>query len=391
MSERVIIVPAYAAPGCGVSLLEPAGGRSLLRWTVDAALEAAGLDRVLVWSNESEILRWGGNIAGVQVDRVEGSKGAAGLPEYSLRARLSWLRTVHARIGNADVVVVLDPWAPVRERGDVDRAIQLLIESGADAATTARRIRGAVFGSGQSSREQMPGGVLVDPGAREGEWYEETGSIQVMRGTLFQVGEGFRALGHVIPVESGGAEGQRIENRRDLLEQDFQLRRGCRPGTPDLGAIRLLICDFDGVMTDNRVIVDQDGREAVLCHRGDGWGLGRLRGLSPEILVISTEANPVVGARCRKLKLGYLQNCEDKLKALQEEAERRGLAPEAIAYVGNDLNDLSCMQWVGLPIAVADAMPEILEIARRVTTRPGGFGAVREVVDWFVNRNSERK
>jgi YrbI family 3-deoxy-D-manno-octulosonate 8-phosphate phosphatase len=146
-------------------------------------------------------------------------------------------------------------------------------------------------------------------------------------------------------------------------------------------AIKLLALDFDGVMTDNRVLVDQEGREAVLCHRGDGLGIGMLKKAGIEVVVISMEPNPVVSARCRKLKIDCIQKCEEKLRALQQVATARGLKPKDMAFVGNDINDLECLRWVGLPIAVADAEPEVRKAAAYVTRRPGGCGAVREVAE----------
>ncbi|MBP7828539.1 MAG: HAD hydrolase family protein [Kiritimatiellae bacterium] len=145
--------------------------------------------------------------------------------------------------------------------------------------------------------------------------------------------------------------------------------------------VKLLALDFDGVMTDNRVLVDQDGKESVLCHRGDGMGVGLLKKAGVEVVVISMEPNPVVSARCRKLKIDCIQNCDKKLKALQQLAAARGLKPRDVAFVGNDINDLECLGWVGLPVAVADAEPAVLKVAAYVTRRPGGFGAVREVAD----------
>lgn len=146
-------------------------------------------------------------------------------------------------------------------------------------------------------------------------------------------------------------------------------------------SIKLLALDFDGVMTDNRVLVDQDGKEAVFCHRGDGLGIGMLKKAHVEVVVISMEPNPVVAARCRKLKIDCIQNCDEKLAALQQITAARRLKPREIAFVGNDVNDLECLRWVGLPVAVADAEPEVREVAAYVTKRPGGFGAVREVAE----------
>src|SRR5437588_12746340 len=83
----------------------------------------------------------------------------------------------------------------------------------------------------------------------------------------------------------------------------------------DWGRIRLLVLDFDGVMTDNRVLVDQDGHESVWVHRGDGWGIARLREAGLPVVVISTETNPVVVARCRKLRIESIKGCDDKFAA----------------------------------------------------------------------------
>ena len=148
--------------------------------------------------------------------------------------------------------------------------------------------------------------------------------------------------------------------------------------------IALVVFDFDGVMTDNRVQVQQSGDEAVWCHRGDGMGIARLKEAAFEVVVLSTERNPVVTARCRKLDIQAIQSCDDKLPTLQQFAAERNLSPGQIAYVGNDINDLSCMQWVGWPIAVADAVPVVRAVAKWVTCLPGGGGAVREVADRLV-------
>jgi YrbI family 3-deoxy-D-manno-octulosonate 8-phosphate phosphatase len=149
----------------------------------------------------------------------------------------------------------------------------------------------------------------------------------------------------------------------------------------DIRAIRLAIFDFDGVFTNNCVYVFEDGREAVQCSRFDGLGLRRLERSGVETLVLSTETNSVVGARCAKLKIACQQGCPDKGKALEEIVTGRGLHYANVAYVGNDVNDLECLQRVGLPIVVHDAHPDVLAFARYRTQRPGGHGAVREVCD----------
>ena len=147
--------------------------------------------------------------------------------------------------------------------------------------------------------------------------------------------------------------------------------------------IRLVAFDFDGVFTDNMVYVFEDGSEAVRCSRGDGIGLQKLKRLGIEAVIISTESNPVVSARARKLKIRCMQDCSDKRKALEDIAKEKGVSLSEVAFVGNDINDLECLTKVGLPIVVNDAHQDVISIARYQTMHSGGYGAVREVCDLF--------
>jgi YrbI family 3-deoxy-D-manno-octulosonate 8-phosphate phosphatase len=150
---------------------------------------------------------------------------------------------------------------------------------------------------------------------------------------------------------------------------------------PLIRRIRLVAFDFDGVFTDNMVYVFENGTEAVRCTRGDGLGLQRLRQIGIDTVIISTEANPVVSARARKLKIDCVQNCEDKRGVLEDRIAKMGISLNQVAFVGNDINDLTCLTCVGLPIVVKDAHPEVIPVARYQTRNPGGHGAVREVCD----------
>lgn len=148
--------------------------------------------------------------------------------------------------------------------------------------------------------------------------------------------------------------------------------------------IDLLILDFDGVLTDNRVYVTQNGEEAVACHRGDGWGIHLLQEAGIEVVILSTERNPVVSVRAKKLGIECKQNCSDKAAATQEMIELRALSGDTVMYVGNDTNDVSAMALVGHPVAPADAHPDILKIAKIVTQAKGGYGVVRELADTLL-------
>jgi 3-deoxy-D-manno-octulosonate 8-phosphate phosphatase (KDO 8-P phosphatase) len=148
-------------------------------------------------------------------------------------------------------------------------------------------------------------------------------------------------------------------------------------------AIRLVAFDFDGVFTDNLVYVFEDGSEAVRCFRGDGIGLRKLARLGIATVIISTETNPVVSARSRKLGIRCVQACGDKRAALETIVQEMRLSLAQVAFVGNDVNDLPCLACVGLPIVVQDAHLDVLPYAQHQTRARGGYGAVREVCDLF--------
>jgi N-acylneuraminate cytidylyltransferase len=148
----------------------------------------------------------------------------------------------------------------------------------------------------------------------------------------------------------------------------------------------LLVLDFDGVLTDDRVYVNQDGIEMVACTRGDGMGITLLRRAGFPVVVISTEKNPVVAARCRKLAIECRQGCDDKAAELRRLLAERGVPAAGVIYVGNDVNDLGCLRLAGCGFAVADAHPLVKKAARAVLSRPGGQGAVRETAELILVR-----
>ncbi len=160
---------------------------------------------------------------------------------------------------------------------------------------------------------------------------------------------------------------------------------------PELQTVHTIVFDFDGVFTDNKVYVDQDGRETVRCDRGDGLAFDFVRSfsrrglLAAELFVLSKETNPVVKARCDKLGLTCRQGVYDKLEYLQHYLEQRFSGSSnpwaGLAYLGNDLNDLPVMSRAGCAIAPADSHPLILSIAHHVLPQRGGEGFVRAFVE----------
>lgn len=151
--------------------------------------------------------------------------------------------------------------------------------------------------------------------------------------------------------------------------------------------IKLLAMDFDGIMTDGHVYVGQDGGETVFCSRKDGMGINLLKKAGIDACVISSELNPVVSARCKKLGIPCWQNVEStngKLGILQKIAGEKGLAVEEVAYMGDDVNDLAALEYAGLSLTVLDGHPDVKAIANYVTSAIGGKHAVREVCELIL-------
>lgn len=163
------------------------------------------------------------------------------------------------------------------------------------------------------------------------------------------------------------------------MKADFAgIRFNCRD-------IDLIVYDFDGVMTDNRVIIFQDGTEAVIANRADGLGVDRFRSLGIPQLILSTETNPVVKARAAKLRLEVIASCKDKKNVLENYCAQNGYDLNKVIYIGNDLNDLEVMKIVGFPVAPADAHLEIKKIAKLITEAKGGEGVIKELSDYMNN------
>jgi YrbI family 3-deoxy-D-manno-octulosonate 8-phosphate phosphatase len=155
-----------------------------------------------------------------------------------------------------------------------------------------------------------------------------------------------------------------------------------------LSSVKAIAFDFDGVFTDNRVYVMQNGEEAVICDRSDGMGISMLRKAGIPLVIISTEKNPVVSVRGAKIQVEVLQGIDDKLPTLSKWAADHGLTLADVAFVGNDINDVECLVGAGLGVVVADAYPVAAEVADMQLSRGGGRGAVREIADLWLAANS---
>ncbi|MET9194648.1 N-acylneuraminate cytidylyltransferase [Streptomyces olivaceus] len=396
--RRVLaVIPARGgSKGVPAKNLASVGGVPLVSRAVREC-RATRLVTDVVVSTDDQAIAAAAREAGAEV--VLRPAAIAGDTATSEAAVLHAMDTHEALHGAAvDVVLLVQCTSPFIVREDIDGVAGAVAEDGADTAVTVAPFHGFVWRDGadeaseDGTRRDTGGyGVNHDKAYRPRRQDRpqdllETGAAYAMAGPGFRK-HGHRFFGRTELVRTDPARVLEIDDPHDLararaLAPHFDAARpGALPTADDIDAV---VLDFDGTQTDDRVLIDSDGREFVSVHRGDGLGIAALRRSGLTMLILSTEVNPVVAARARKLKLPVLHGIDRKDLALKQWCEEQGIAPERVLYVGNDVNDLPCFALVGWPVAVASAHDAVRGAARAVTTVPGGEGAVREVATWLL-------
>jgi len=152
-----------------------------------------------------------------------------------------------------------------------------------------------------------------------------------------------------------------------------------------LDDINAFVFDFDGVLTNNLVKIDENGKESVSCSRADGLAFDVLRKLNKPAYILSTEKNLVVKARAKKLNIPAIQGVADKVEAIKKLATDNNYSLKNILYVGNDLNDYLVMQLCGYSACPADSHSKIKNVSSIILGTNGGDGIVRELLEEVFN------
>ncbi len=400
--EVLAIIPARGgSKGIPRKNIKSFAGFPLIAYSILAALRAESVTRVIVSTDDDEIAcvahEWGAEVPFMRPAELAQDKTT----DYPvMRHALDWLKENEAY--QPEVVVQLRPTSPVRPLALVDDAVKALL-----AHPQADCVRGVVP-SGQNpfkmwTVDEASGAMkplLQVEGIQEPynaprqilpATYWQTGHIDAIR--LETILEKKSLTGDVLyPIHIDPKFTVDIDVPRDWHGAEATLKaltgevvdpasnRRAFPKQP-----KFLVMDFDGVFTDNRVIVDQNGVESVCADRSDGLGFGLLKAQTPvECLIISKERNPVVAQRAAKLGIPFLQAVDDKATALKHAMRERNLAQEETIFVGNDVNDLPTLDIAGYFVAPADSHSEVLRRADLVLKNKGGRGALRELCDKLI-------
>ncbi len=377
-------------------------GFPLITYSIAAAKQSISVTRILVSTDDSAIAAvardFGGETPFLRPDEISGDD-TLDLPVFV--HALEWLAANENY--QPDFVIQPRPTSPIRPLGLIDQAVDVMIKH-----PQADSVRGVVP-CGQNpfkmwkldeSGRMLP--ILELDGIPEAynvtrqnlpPVYWQTGHIDVIRTATIL--EKKSMSGNVVfPVMIDPKYTVDIDTSLDWERAERLVMEGglemVHPGhhkRPFPTQVTHLFLDFDGVMTDDRVWVDQDGRESVAASRSDGLGLEMLRhNTQIQVMVISKETNPVVAARCKKLDLEVVQGITDKAEILRSFIIQEGISPQGMIYMGNDINDLPCFSVVGYAVVPGNAVRACKQQADLILSSAGGFGAVRELCDLLVNR-----
>lgn len=401
-SRVIAVVPARGgSKGVPRKNVRDVGGVPLIGYAIACGLAAETVGRVIVSTDDEEIARVARGL-GAEVPFTRPAQfatdDATDFPV--IKHAVEWLAAHEG--ARPEIVVQLRPTTPFRPAGLVDEAVRLL--AGDDAADCVRGVSAPETTpykmwrpSADGSLEPLLGDEFEEPynmpRQKLPRVWRQTGHVDAIRVRTIDE-QGSLTGRRVLPIEVPERFGVDIDTEEDLARASWALGRlggeVVMPARVLPRSPRLVVLDFDGVLTDNRVQVDRDGIETVTCSRTDGLGIEMLRRAGIPVRVLSSERDGVVGARCRKLGVPCDQGIGDKGVALREVCRSAGVVPDQVVYVGNDVNDLPAFEIAGWPVAVGDAVASVRDRARVVLGSSGGAGAVRELAGLILGDEAER-
>ena len=388
-SHNLAIIPARGGskgiPGKNVKCL---AGKPLIAHTIESAQKATHVHRIIVSTDSPQIAEIAKEYGAEIIYRPAEISDDNSSSESALLHVLEHLRQTEEY--QPDLVIFLQCTSPLTAPEDIDGVVDALTISSADTALSVAPFHYFLWEIDQSGDVI---GINHDKKVRllrqaRNNQYIETGAVYALKADLFREYKhrffGKTAI-YVMPNERCCEIDDPVDfSVAEVLIRDQQMNKRLIECLPN--PISALVMDFDGVFTNNSVIVNQDGSEAVVCDRADGLGISRLKQTGIPILVLSTEENPVVTARCKKLGLNCLQGIQNKKEALKQWTELNNMALTNTIFIGNDINDLECLKMVGCSVAVADAQPEVKRASKLILTRLGGKGAIRELTDLILKK-----
>lgn len=366
------IIPARGgSKGVRLKNLRKVGGISLLARAINSARAAASVSDVVVSTDHEDIRAEALAHGATVVDRPAEIAGDTASSESVL------LHVLEQRQQTPDVTLFIQCTSPFIASEDLDAAVTQVTSGAADVSFAAVADHSFLWAADGHGAAIAVGHDAAHRPRRQDRapQFRETGAFYAMR-TSGLLEAKHRFFGNVRIHQVRTEHGIDIDTEADLLLANHELAQAEQH--IDVDAV---VTDFDGVHTPDTAYLDEHGNESVRVSRSDGMGVERLRSAGVKFLILSKERNKVVSARAAKLNVEVAQGIESKAEYLSRWMADESINPSRVAYLGNDINDISAMNLVGWPITVADARPEAHQAARHRLTRAGGTGAVRELAE----------
>ena len=404
MTEILALIPARGgSKGIPRKNIRSFAGYPLIAWSIAAAKQSERVTRLIVSTDDEEIAsvarQYGAETPFLRPEELAQDK-TTDLPVFE--HTLQWLEENEGY--RPEIMVQLRPTSPIRPREMLDDAIRILFEH-----PDADCVRGVVpagqnpfkmwrfDGNDKPMKPLLGVDGIAEPYNAPRQIlppvYWQTGHIDAIRVSTIRNKQSL--TGDVIyPLVIDPRYTVDIDNLSDWAKYEALVSSGLEIVSPGPAkrsmpeTIELVICDFDGVITDNRVWVDQDGTEMVAAYRSDSIRIKELRAIGIDVMILSSEPNRVVEARARKMGVEAIHGIalHDKGRVMLEVLQQKNIQAENVIFIGNDINDLPCFEVAGWSVAVADAFPDVIRAADYVLRKPGGHGALREVCDLILNK-----
>lgn len=371
------VIPARGgSKGLPRKNLRQLGGQTLIERAVRSVADA--VDLVVVSTDDLDIAAVSRQQGAMVVGRPAEIAGDTASSESALLHALEQLAGDGIR---PEVLVFVQATSPFIHTSDVARAVELVESGVADVAFSVTASHAHLWCEGPDGAEAINHDMTQRQRRQDRRpEFVETGAFYAMRAEGF-VEHRHRFFGRVRLIHVDPFDALEIDDEHDLRRAELIEQQRATMSPIVAMPARAVVTDFDGVHTNDSVVVDQHGVESVVVSRSDGMGVARLRRAGIPFLILSTESNDVVKARAAKLGVDVVSGCDDKLAALRAWAASRNLDLADIAYLGNDINDVECLRAVGWGVAVADARAEAINASSHVLRFPGGSGAVRELAN----------
>ncbi len=389
--KLLCLIPARGgSKGLPGKNLRPCGGVPLIVHSIRQSLACPLIHRTVV-STDDEAIAQVARDHGAEVPFLRPAKLALdeSTTESAMEHALDFLEREEGYL--PDAIMLLQPTSPLRTPEDLEGAINLFQEEGADSLLSV--FTNSHFLWSPETRRPLNYDHDHRPRRQDKEWeLVENGSIYLTRVSTLREGHnrlGGRMAMYVMPAWRS-PEIDDMDDFRLVVHHMARLERESRGRLADrLAAIGMLVLDFDGVFTDGSVYLDDDGNETVRCSRVDGKGLQLLRESGVKVVVISAEAGGVVEHRCGKLGLdGVHAGIKNKVEVYQRIKDEFKMSDEQICFCGDDLQDLELMELAGLSCCPANGVPAVKQAADMVFDEVGGQGFIRRVCDMVMEARS---